>query len=170
MQRVMLTALLLSTSLAFADTNLIIRGGGSVICRTNLTVVSGGALIENGGSLALDGASVTCQDFQLDAGAALSASSSSTLEVSDYWINQSDFVRPRILAMPKTVSSMSEANMAPGFGDTDGFDPFSRPLPETPLTPDLMAEIAALPDVLAVTPDLSIDVVGRCCEKQNVLR
>ena len=46
--------------------------------------------------------------------------------------------------------------VAPDFGTNDGFDPFSRPLPQTPLTPALLAEIAALPDVRAVTPDLSL--------------
>lgn len=44
----------------------------------------------------------------------------------------------------------------PQFEEQDGFDPFARPRPKTPLTPVVVAQIAALPDVVSVTPALSL--------------
>src|SRR5690606_22256518 len=38
----------------------------------------------------------------------------------------------------------------------DGLDPFAMPRPEVPLTPALVAEIEALPQVRDVTPDISL--------------
>ena len=44
----------------------------------------------------------------------------------------------------------------PQFAESDGFDPFAPPEPEAPLTPALVAQIAAMPDVVSVTPALSL--------------
>jgi len=44
----------------------------------------------------------------------------------------------------------------PQYEETDGFDPFAQPEPRTPLTPDLVAQIAAIGDVASVTPSLSL--------------
>jgi ABC-type lipoprotein export system ATPase subunit/ABC-type lipoprotein release transport system permease subunit len=44
----------------------------------------------------------------------------------------------------------------PQFEESDGFDPFARPEPSVPLTPDLAAQIATMPDVVGVTPALSL--------------
>lgn len=46
--------------------------------------------------------------------------------------------------------------VTPQFEEADGFDPFSQPEPRTPLTPDLVAQIAAIEDVASVTPSLSL--------------
>ena len=47
--------------------------------------------------------------------------------------------------------------VSPGLPQRDDFDPFAAPgLPETPLTPQLVAELRDLPDVVAVTPALSL--------------
>jgi ABC-type lipoprotein export system ATPase subunit len=44
----------------------------------------------------------------------------------------------------------------PVYGDADGFDPFGRPQPTVPLTQDLVASIAAIDNVVAVVPSLSL--------------
>jgi len=44
----------------------------------------------------------------------------------------------------------------PQFEESDGFDPFAQPEPSKPLTPDLAAKIAAMQDVVSVTPALSL--------------
>ena len=44
--------------------------------------------------------------------------------------------------------------VSPIYEQSDGFDPFADPKPQTPLTPDVVAQLAALPDVVAVTPQL----------------
>ena len=46
----------------------------------------------------------------------------------------------------------------PQFAEGDGFDPFAADEPLTPLTPDLIARIAALPQVESVTPSLTLPV------------
>lgn len=46
--------------------------------------------------------------------------------------------------------------VSPQFGEGDGFDPFAMPRPQSPITPDVVAEISALPGVAAVTPLLSL--------------
>ncbi len=46
----------------------------------------------------------------------------------------------------------------PQFEEADGFDPFNQPDPIRPLTPDLVAEIEAIEDVVEVTPSLSLPV------------
>jgi ABC-type lipoprotein export system ATPase subunit/ABC-type lipoprotein release transport system permease subunit len=44
----------------------------------------------------------------------------------------------------------------PQFEDTDGFDPFAQPDPTVPLTPDVVEQIAAIDNVVKVTPSLSL--------------
>jgi putative ABC transport system permease protein len=44
----------------------------------------------------------------------------------------------------------------PRFSEGDAFDPFANPRPETPLTPDLVARVSALDQVLEVTPALRL--------------
>jgi len=44
----------------------------------------------------------------------------------------------------------------PQFEESDGFDPFAQPEPRVPLTPGLVDQIAAMPDVVSVTPALSL--------------
>ncbi|WP_372809063.1 hypothetical protein [Pontiella sp.] len=97
--------------------NLIVRSGGQLICRTNLTVSSGKITLEDGASMVIDAAAVNCRDFQLDSTASLAATG--TLGVSGFWINDSGFVKSTALEMPKAVSSLSQTNQAIGFGDTD---------------------------------------------------
>jgi putative ABC transport system permease protein len=46
----------------------------------------------------------------------------------------------------------------PVFEESDGFDPFAQREPKVPLTPELVAQIAALEDVVEVTPSLSLPV------------
>ena len=46
--------------------------------------------------------------------------------------------------------------VTPRFGEGDAFDPFAAPQAETPLTPDLVAQIGALDQVLEVTPMLQL--------------
>jgi ABC-type lipoprotein export system ATPase subunit/ABC-type lipoprotein release transport system permease subunit len=46
--------------------------------------------------------------------------------------------------------------VSPGFSQRDDFDPFAVRAPETPITPQLAAEIATLPDVVSVSPTLSL--------------
>jgi ABC-type lipoprotein export system ATPase subunit/ABC-type lipoprotein release transport system permease subunit len=46
----------------------------------------------------------------------------------------------------------------PQFGESDGFDPFSRPDPIVPLTPSIVSQIEAMENVLAVMPSLSLPV------------
>ncbi|MFQ5435068.1 MAG: ATP-binding cassette domain-containing protein, partial [Anaerolineae bacterium] len=58
--------------------------------------------------------------------------------------------------------------VSPTFAETDGFDPFAEPEPETPITPDLVAQIERLDEVEGVTPtigmpfglDLSLTLAG----------
>jgi len=105
---------------AAAQTNLIIRSGGSLVCGTNLTVSAGAVVLEEGASCLLNGATLTCEEMRVDAGAAVTVGADSTLAISDLWVNDSGFVKPDGLEMPKAVSLTSEANMATGVGDTDG--------------------------------------------------
>jgi putative ABC transport system permease protein len=59
--------------------------------------------------------------------------------------------------------------VTPRFGEGDAFDPFAAPQADTPLTPGLAAQIAALDQVVDVTPslrlpqgmDLTLAVAGR---------
>jgi putative ABC transport system permease protein len=44
----------------------------------------------------------------------------------------------------------------PLFEDSDGFDPFAQPDPTVPLTPDVVEQIAAIDNVVKVTPSLSL--------------
>jgi ABC-type lipoprotein export system ATPase subunit/ABC-type lipoprotein release transport system permease subunit len=44
----------------------------------------------------------------------------------------------------------------PQFDESDGFDPFSQPKPTIPLTPDKVAQIGSLEDVVGITPVLSL--------------
>jgi ABC-type lipoprotein release transport system permease subunit len=44
----------------------------------------------------------------------------------------------------------------PRFSDGDAFDPFADPEPETPLTPELVARVSALDQVVEVTPSLRL--------------
>lgn len=44
--------------------------------------------------------------------------------------------------------------VSPRLAEPDEFDPFGRPEPETPITPDIVAQIQAMPEVVAVTPEL----------------
>ena len=44
------------------------------------------------------------------------------------------------------------------FSEGDGFDPFARPEPEVPLTPGVVAQIAALENVVTVNPSLSLPI------------
>ena len=46
--------------------------------------------------------------------------------------------------------------VGPRFGESDGFDPFAHPETTVPLTPDVVAQIAAMPDVIGVTPSLAL--------------
>lgn len=50
----------------------------------------------------------------------------------------------------------------PIYEEPDVFDPFAEPEPQTPLTPELVAQIEQIPDVINVTPELilpySIDI------------
>ncbi len=46
--------------------------------------------------------------------------------------------------------------VTPRFGEGDAFDPFAAPGTDTPLTPDLVARIAALEGVVEVTPALRL--------------
>ena len=46
--------------------------------------------------------------------------------------------------------------VSPGMGQRDDFDPFVIASPETPLTPQLLAELVTLPEVVSVTPALSL--------------
>ncbi len=50
----------------------------------------------------------------------------------------------------------------PVYDEPDAFDPFAEPSPQTPLTPELVAQIEQIPDVINVTPELilpySIDI------------
>lgn len=44
--------------------------------------------------------------------------------------------------------------VSPQFAEGDAFDPFAPPKPEQPITPDVVAQIEAIPEVTAVTPSL----------------
>jgi ABC-type lipoprotein export system ATPase subunit/ABC-type lipoprotein release transport system permease subunit len=44
----------------------------------------------------------------------------------------------------------------PQYEDSDGFDPFAQPDPTVPLTPDVVEQIAAIDNVVKVTPSLSL--------------
>ncbi|MCA9971600.1 MAG: ATP-binding cassette domain-containing protein [Anaerolineales bacterium] len=46
--------------------------------------------------------------------------------------------------------------VSPTFGESDGFDPFAQPAPETPLTPEVVARLRALDDVVGVMPSLGL--------------
>jgi ABC-type lipoprotein export system ATPase subunit/ABC-type lipoprotein release transport system permease subunit len=46
----------------------------------------------------------------------------------------------------------------PQFEESDGFDPFAQPDPKVPLTPALVAQIAALPDVAEVSPSVALPI------------
>ena len=46
--------------------------------------------------------------------------------------------------------------VSPLFDEGDAFDPFSQPLPQTPITPAVVGQIRAMPGVGAVTPSLSL--------------
>ena len=46
----------------------------------------------------------------------------------------------------------------PRFEESDGFHPFAQPEPEVPLTPGLVAQIAALPDVADVSPSVALPI------------
>ena len=46
--------------------------------------------------------------------------------------------------------------VSPSFGERDDFDPFADPVPETPLTPALVQEFAQIPNVVSVSPALSL--------------
>ena len=46
--------------------------------------------------------------------------------------------------------------VSPNFGEADGFDPFADVEPIRPLTPELVSEIEQLPNVVSVTPGLSM--------------
>ena len=98
--------------------DLVVRSGGALICRDDISVSAGKITVEIGGSMVIDGASVSSQDFQLDAGSALSATGS--LSVAGRWINESAFVQPASLTLSNTICSISQANLATGCGDTDG--------------------------------------------------
>ena len=44
----------------------------------------------------------------------------------------------------------------PVYDEPDAFDPFAAPSPQTPITPELVAQIEQLPDVVSVTPELGL--------------
>ncbi len=44
----------------------------------------------------------------------------------------------------------------PVYDEPDEFDPFADPEPQTPITPDLVAQIEQFPDVVSVTPELQL--------------
>jgi putative ABC transport system permease protein len=44
----------------------------------------------------------------------------------------------------------------PIYDEPDAFDPFAAPLPRTPITPELAAQVEQLPDVVSVTPELGL--------------
>jgi ABC-type antimicrobial peptide transport system permease subunit len=44
----------------------------------------------------------------------------------------------------------------PIYDEPDAFDPFAEPSPQTPITPDLVAQIEQIPDVTGVTPELQL--------------
>ncbi|WP_428625120.1 hypothetical protein, partial [Sedimenticola sp.] len=44
----------------------------------------------------------------------------------------------------------------PIYDEPDAFDPFAEPSPQTPITPELVAQIEQLPDVVSVTPELRL--------------
>ncbi|MCB8927832.1 MAG: ATP-binding cassette domain-containing protein [Ardenticatenaceae bacterium] len=44
----------------------------------------------------------------------------------------------------------------PVYNEPDAFDPFAAPSPQTPITPELVAQIEQLPDVVSVTPELGL--------------
>jgi ABC-type lipoprotein export system ATPase subunit/ABC-type lipoprotein release transport system permease subunit len=46
--------------------------------------------------------------------------------------------------------------VSPRFAEPDEFDPFAAPTPLNPITPEVIAEIAAIPDVIAVTPRVDL--------------
>ena len=50
----------------------------------------------------------------------------------------------------------------PIYEEPDAFDPFAEPEPKTPITPEMVAQIEQIPDVVSVTPELrlpfSIDI------------
>ncbi len=50
----------------------------------------------------------------------------------------------------------------PIYDEPDAFDPFAEPEPQTPITPEMVAQIEQIPDVVSVTPELrlpfSIDI------------
>jgi ABC-type lipoprotein export system ATPase subunit/ABC-type lipoprotein release transport system permease subunit len=46
----------------------------------------------------------------------------------------------------------------PQYGESDGFDPFARPEPLAPLTPDIVAQIESMENVASVLPSLSLPV------------
>ncbi|QHI69525.1 hypothetical protein [Tichowtungia aerotolerans] len=98
--------------------DLVIQSGGALVCQDDLMVESGKITVTDGAVMVIDNASVSCQDFQLDSMSSLAATG--TLSVSRYWINKSDFVKPSSLSIPKEISSISDVNLATGFGDTDG--------------------------------------------------
>lgn len=110
--------LLAAVALSTQASDLIVQSGAALICRTNLTVESGKITVEDGAGMVIDNASVSCQDFQLDSDASLTAAG--TLSVGRFWINESGFIKPDALEMPKAVSLLSETNLATGVGDTDG--------------------------------------------------
>lgn len=46
--------------------------------------------------------------------------------------------------------------VSPEYGESDGFDPFASPQPKVALSPEMIAQIAALPNVVSVTPSLDM--------------
>lgn len=44
----------------------------------------------------------------------------------------------------------------PIYDEPDVFDPFAEPAPQTPITPEMVAQIEQLPDVVGVTPELQL--------------
>mgnify|MGYP002622706783 CR=1 FL=1 len=44
----------------------------------------------------------------------------------------------------------------PIYDEPDAFDPFAEPEPQTPITPEMVAQIEQLPDVVSVTPELQL--------------
>ena len=46
--------------------------------------------------------------------------------------------------------------VSPQFAEGDAFDPFASPRPLTPITPDLVTRVAALDNVVSVTPSLEL--------------
>jgi putative ABC transport system permease protein len=46
----------------------------------------------------------------------------------------------------------------PIYDEPDAFDPFAAPAPRTPITPELVAQVEQLPDVVSVTPELALPV------------